>query len=354
MLMDLQIRRLWNRSIPPRRLSIHIQKHFLYRLSHLLSKGYPLLEALEVIAWEHDFKNTAAIISEGLKSGKTIDLAFQDAHFSINIVAYLYFARMNSDLETILLECHHMLELESDYMTKLSKVLRYPLILTVFLTIMVVVVDRTIFPAFLEMFQTTIGSNASVGIAVFIVDILVTVCTVFPVFLVSLWVLWKVYHPRLSTEKKIHLYEKMPLIRSIQSIKVTYTFSVHFQSIFNTGASLKECVQLLRENDKYPILSYYASLILSDLENGYTMAQSINKCALLKDELTTIFHRNADAKTLTRDLSVYANLLLDTVKSKLDRTIEIIQPLFFLFVAIFILLLYGSIMMPMYQWMEQL
>lgn len=49
-----------------------------------------------------------------------------------------------------------------------------------------------------------------------------------------------------------------------------------------------------------------------------------------------------------------ADILTEMTKDKLNKILGVIQPIFFIMIAGVILFIYGSIMLPMYEWMENI
>ncbi|GGC91587.1 ComG operon protein 2 [Thalassobacillus devorans] len=330
-----------------------LQLQFLERMSRLLNKGYPLLEALEIVTWDERFADITAEIIKELKNGRPIDVCLKKSGFSKNVVSFLYFARIHSNLDEVFHQCSTMLQLDRTYVNKFKQVIRYPIFLSIFLVIMLVVMDQTIFPALLDLFRS---GQESIGlqIAVNLVSFVIGTSKVFLLLLIFLALLWKFKHKKLSINSQIKLFEKIPLIRDYQKIKLTFLFATHFHSILSTGTSMKEALHVISSQNHYPLLAHHSLHILHQLEEGATLAQAIHQCPLFRAELTTIFHKTADLTTMTRDLAVLAEMLTEMTKQKLNKALELIQPIFFVIIAVFILFIYGSIMLPMYQWMNQL
>ncbi|SEB12515.1 competence protein ComGB [Thalassobacillus cyri] len=331
-----------------------LQVQFLDRMSHLLNKGYPLLEALTILTWDERFDGLATEITQQLKGGKPIDVCLQASGFSRNVVSFLYFARMHRNLDEVFHQCSTMIQLENKYVNKFKQVIRYPAFLSVFLVIMLFVIDRTIFPAFLTMFQSQETGSKGLTVAVYITGFLITFVKVAGLLVVIVFIYWKIRKSSISLERQLLMYDKIPLLSDYHKLKTTFLFATHLHSILSTGVSMKEALHIMSNQSHYPLLSHQADIILDHLEQGATLAQAIHQCQMFRPELTTIFHKTSDLTTLTRDLAMLSEMLTDMTKQKLNNALEIIQPVFFIIIAVFILFIYGSIMLPMYQWMNQI
>src|SRR5690625_2059865 len=105
-------------------LSENLQIRFLQRISRLLSSGYPLLEALQVLKWDKSLIRPAETIIRSLKNGDTIDYSFEQANFHQTITGYLSFVRSNGDLEGSIQKCLFMFENRIKYRNKFLQTVR--------------------------------------------------------------------------------------------------------------------------------------------------------------------------------------------------------------------------------------
>ena len=69
--------------------SEEIQLRFLKRLHRLLSRGYPLLEALEVMAWDKELAKLSTNFIEELQAGRPLDEVFDHHYFHHSIPSFL-------------------------------------------------------------------------------------------------------------------------------------------------------------------------------------------------------------------------------------------------------------------------
>jgi len=260
---------------------------FMKRTSHLLAKGYSLSEALDMLAWDEQFRDITEAMLVELRKGNTVDEAVKQAGFSDRIVSFLFFARIHRNLDQVFQQCSNMIFLEHEYIHKFRQILRYPIFLSFFLVIMLFIVDQTIFPSFTSLLKNNGHLPLFFIAAVHFVDALLLMLKITIGFLLAGVLVWLGKRNSLPLFRRLQLYEKTPLLKDYQRLKVTFLFATHFHSLLATGISLQEALQLMEKQDHYPILSYYASLMLESLSQGASLAQSIQQCNLLRSELTT-------------------------------------------------------------------
>ncbi|ARI77072.1 type II secretion system F family protein [Halobacillus mangrovi] len=333
-----------------KKLSTSQQSLFFHRLSHILSKGYPLLDALKMTGWDPALKPIADELTMYLVRGEKIDTAFQKASFSKMITNFLYFGRVHHDLPVMFKQCEQLLQMKKEYQRKLIQVLRYPMLLFAFLLIAFTIIKQTILPNFLSLFQDDqqslwlmMGVNYLINGLGFIGIVTLCISIIFPLII-----------PRLPLEKKLKLYQRVFFIHYYQSFHLSYLFTTHLQSLLTAGLTLKEALEVISQHEKYEILSYYCQRILEELGEGTTIGQAMHSCPLLRQELTSLFHHTNDTYTLKNELSMLTSFFMEYFNDKASKTLQLIQPVFFMLIAIIVICIYASIMLPLYQWMGEI
>ncbi|MCP3025699.1 competence type IV pilus assembly protein ComGB [Halobacillus sp. A5] len=342
-----------NKGNSPPALPIRNQIVFLNRTCKLLDKGYPLVKSLQMISWDHKYKFITEEIIRELNLGNPIDIAFANANFSRQVTSFLYFARIHQDLPTLFRQCADLLQLQHQYKQKFRDALRYPLILLIFLLAAFTIIKHTIIPSFTTLFDNAAGQPWSLAVlkgSDMIISILGLAFLLFTVMCTA----FLLTNHRRSIEQKLAIYEKLPLLRAYKKFTLSFFFATHLSSLLMAGLPLKDALKVISSQSKYPELSYYGNQIQKQLENGYSLSSAIHECPLFRAELTAVFHQTNDLKTLASELQMLAELLIEQLKEKLMKAVQLIQPVFFIIVACLVTLIYASIMLPLYQWMDQI
>ena len=88
------------------------------------------------------------------------------------------------------------------------------------------------------------------------------------------------------------------------------------------------------------------------LQNGREFSQTIATYPFFKKELSLIIEYGEVKSKLGSELEIYAEKTWEAFFTRVNRTMNLVQPLVFIFVALIIVLLYAAMLMPMYQNME--
>ncbi|MCA0970099.1 type II secretion system F family protein [Halobacillus litoralis] len=338
----------WIKKKPPR-LPADTQILFFHRLNHILSKGYPLLDALSMTSWDPKLSQITRTISIHLKEGLALDQAFQKTHFSPVVITFLFFGQNHFDLTVTFKQCELILEMRETNKKKLIHSLRYPILLFIFVLLAFSVIQRSILPNFMMLFNDGSTLWLIKGLSLLIDGLGLTAAV-----LTVTWISWLFVSPRLSTNQLLSIVSSIPYIRHGYALTLSFSFTTHIQTLLAAGLTLKDALVLMRNQSHQRVLSKYSEQILSGLQDGKTAGQSIYPCTLLREEVTNIFHQAHDNEALKGELELLSDFYMDYMETTLAKWLQRVQPIFFLLIALLVVLIYASIMLPLYQWMDQM
>lgn len=326
-----------------------IQLSFLKRLYHLLKSGYPIIEALEVMSWDDNFQPICQIMIHYLKKGSSMHHVFDKANFHESIVAYLYFVSINGNLLLSLKKCIEMFEHRIQYLKKFRRIIRYPFVLTIFFTILLFFLRQSVLPSFIELFRmSNDASQTALYLLIFIDYFTLVIFISFTVILIKM-LIWFRVKDKIPIETKIKLYRKVPVYRAYLTMQTSYYLSTHLSMFLKAGLSMKEILQSISNQNKLPIIQHYANLMMLQLSQGQRIDHLLLGLPFIEKQVAHIFQKNEDVTSLERDLTTYADFILEKMERKIMQIIEFIQPTFFVLLALFIIFIYASLMWPMFQ-----
>lgn len=326
-----------------------VQLYFLQRMERLLSNGYSLIETLEIIAWDKQLISYAKAMKRFLQKGKPIDVAFEHLGFHKMIVSYLYFVRYNGNLLYSIKKCMDMYSQRLHYVNKLRQTLRYPLILTFLFLFLLGFLKRSILPSFQQLFQSSHTSTKTITFSLFVIDSLTTLCIVMIVIIACITVYWYIFRQQFSIDTQLKLYEKIPLVRSMIRVHTSLHVATYVAMFLQAGLSLKHTIEQMKEQRKYEIVQHYATQMHETLEKGISLGPLLIQLSFIDHQLAVIFQKNERIESLTKDLFAYSDYMTDYIERIVMRTIMLIQPTFFTILALFIIFVYMSLLLPMFQ-----
>lgn len=343
------LKKFMTETIIKRKLKDQTQLHFLKRLYRLLKNGYSLLDALEVMQWDKEISHISELLAEQIKKGLPIDEAMEKIHFHKIIVTYLYFVRVNGNLLSSLEKCIRLFEHRITYIQKFSQVIRYPIILSTFFIILLIFLKHSVLPSFLELFKSSAASSKTVQYSIILIDFVSSIFFILLLLLIISSIIWIVYKGKVSIEQQINFYKRIPIVKSFFKMQTSYYFSSHLAMFLQAGFPIKNTLQNMSKQERLPIVSFYASLMTEQLANGSYIDNLLKELPFIDKQLANLFNKNTNVTSLASDLSIYAEFLAEDMERKIMRIIILIQPIFFVLLACFIVLVYVSIMWPMFQ-----
>ncbi|WP_404453000.1 type II secretion system F family protein [Virgibacillus necropolis] len=331
------------------KLKNEIQLLYLSRLLRLLKTGYSLLDALEVMKWDKQMIGPTSIIVHSLKNGNTLDEAFKEATFNPTITTYLYFVRANGDIQASIEKCMEMFQQRIEFTSKFQQTIRYPLILLTIFSILLYFIKHSILPSFADLFSANSVTSSTVTLSLGAINVFGSFIWISIIVICVSLIIWKIISHKISVQRQIRLYRHIPIYRSYKRIQTSFLFATHFSSLLKTGISIKDILTIMSNQTQLPILSYYSMLMTSELNKGNHINHLLSQAFLLEEQIAHIFQKNADTHALEQDLKVYAGIITEELHRKLTKAITFIQPVFFVLLAGFIVLIYTTLMWPMFQ-----
>lgn len=346
--MDISMRKfIWQAN--NKVMSKDLQLRFLKRLARLLDNGYTLVEALETIKWDKQLDTVASSIINSLKNGSTFDEALENTRgFSPAITSYLYFIRANGDIRQSIEKCNTMFEQRIRYAKKFQETIRYPIILFFVFALVIYFVKQSVLPSFIDLFNNS-GSSSTAVISIIVIDVLTKFMMISGILLVAGVLVSKGIKHKIGIEKQIMIYRSIPVYRKYKKLHISFLFATHFSSLLKTGMSIKEILSVMENQNKLPILSYFSTLMTDELNKGVYITKLLENLPLIDRQIAVIFQKNADVNALEKDLDMYAVVLTEELNRKIMKVLTYLQPAFFLILAGFIVLIYVTLMWPMFQ-----
>ncbi|WP_330948602.1 type II secretion system F family protein [Virgibacillus sp. MG-45] len=327
---------------------------FLRVLSRALANGYPFISALETMMWDKNLNQAASIMMKALKSGETVDKAFDKAGFHPSITSYLFFANKSGELTSSIKKGLQLYEKRLQYTQKLYHVSRYPLLLFLLFTGLLIVIKQIVLPTFSDLFQNGSTASTSVNFSIIMIDLFIQLF--FTLLLLTLFTafLFQRFNKKISIETLVAIYRSIPIYRKLISMYHSFLFATHLSTLLKTGISMKEVLSILSKQTKHPVLAHYCTVINSGLLQGVHISSMITELSLLQPQFAAIFQKNSDVITLEKDLTVYADLLIERFHHQMMKLISMIHPIFFIVIGAFIIFIYVTLMWPMFELIQSL
>ena len=334
------------------RWPVEEQARFLKRTGELLSRGYPLADAIESLSFYLDKKRKKDIKKslEHLREGYPLYQILEQLNFNKDLVSYVYFAEQHGGLANAVIEGSEMvLKRESDF-KRLKKLGSYPLFLGMLTGVLFFFVDHVLLPKFTSLFN---DMNVTPN---FFMQAIYIASSVFPILLVTLLVLsvlimgyyFFVFRKLSSIEQKIKL-ARVPIAGKLLKLLYTHFFSVQLSYLFSGGLSVLDALKVFEHNSQEPFAMELGRGIISKLAMGQDLDKAIATYPIFEKELSMIVRHGQENGKLDQELYFYSRHCLKQLEERTEKGMKIIQPVLYSFIGLLVVSLYLAILLPMFQ-----
>lgn len=307
-------------------------------MGNLLNNGFHLGEVINFLALSKLVEKEFVFkMHQGLSSGNSLSEILDSLSFSKNVVTQLALVEVHGNLVGTmqLVELH--LKKQLKVKKKLIEVATYPVVLLVFLIGIMWGLKNYLLP------QLDKGNN----FATLLINHLPLVFFSVGALIVLLTSLSIIIFKHLSALTNFTFLVKVPLVSSFIRLYLTAYFSREWGNLIAQGVELRQIIELMKKQ-KSRIFAEVGIKLDLGLKAGQNFEQAVSHFSIFLPELSLMIEYGAIKDKLGLELSVYADECWEQFFSKIDRLMQLIQPLIFIFVALMIVLLYAAMSLPIY------
>ncbi|GLB58180.1 competence protein ComG [Cytobacillus sp. NCCP-133] len=335
--------------------TIQEQGCFLKKTGELLSRGYPLSEALESLVHQLPSKRKQEIarcLSE-LKEGYPFYQILSNMNFNKSLIGYVFFAEQHGGLASAFLEGSEMILKRGRDAEKLKKMMAYPLFLMMITSLLFLFVDHILLPRFSSLFVSMkLQPNFFTRMVYLFGDILpIFIMVIFLIIMVLL--VYYIFRFR----QQSHLDQKrkivgIPIAGPYFRLYYTHFFAVQLSYLLSGGLSVYESLSLFEQNDKQPFYKGIGQVIKIHLRKGDKLEDILRDFPFFEKELPNIIRHGQKNGRLDQELIFFSRHCLSLLEEKTEKLLKVIQPLLYLFIGFLIVSMYLAVLLPMFHLLE--
>lgn len=320
------------------------QAKWFLLVGDLLKVGFSLQRALAfTMAVMKKERPVLTVVNQRLMAGES----FADSvrpFVKTDLYYQLRLAEEHGELENTLGDVGRLLVAKQQQQQKLQRLLQYPLLLLFLLGMLIVGLGTYVFPE-LESWQVPghtsllsglrVGLRIGGGLGTLLVFLLVIVTII----------RWR----RFSPDQRVSWLCGLPVIgkcyRSYYGYYVTSTVAILLQC----GMSLKEILRVVNHFSPNSLLFCLGEAAQKQVSRGGDLNDLIEQQRFLPKELGILINKGTTVRELGTDLSMLAKMCFDRLLRQLEELLTFVQPIIFIVIAVVIVVLYLSILLPIYQ-----
>ncbi|EIT84488.1 comG operon protein 2 [Fictibacillus macauensis ZFHKF-1] len=333
------------------------QGNFLLKLGHLLQQGYSLPKAITVLQLHQERWMQQALerIFLHLKQGFSLHEALHEEKFSSEVLGFLQLAEKHGDLSYSIMESGKMLHKKEEMKERLLKSVRYPIFLFFVVLSVSFIMFKLLIPHFASLY-----TSLNIDFPAFTLGVLTLLKHapfLFGLFIGSIIVTLIVYSfvfKRLTPFGRIAVLMRMPLIKRIVPLFLTQQFSMQLGSLLKGGLAINDALHILEHNQYMKFFRLEAERMKQELINGRKFEEIVAQRRYFAPELAMVIIHGQSYGMLGKELLSYSELLMKYVEERLAKYIVFVQPILFLCIGVVILIMFISMLLPMFKMMESI
>ena len=276
----------------------------------------------------------------GLANGQAFSEIMTGLGFSDAVVTQLSLAELHGNLSLALLKIEEYLDNLAKVKKKLIEVATYPMMLLGFLVLIMMGLRNYLLPQLSSQnFATQLIGHLP---TIFLLSVLMLLGLTGAIYLIF------------KGQKRIPVYSflaRLPFVGSFVKIYLTAYYAREWGNMIGQGLELSQIFQIMQEQ-RSVLFQEIGQDLGQALQNGQEFSDKIASYPFFKKELSLIIEYGEVKSKLGSELEIYALKTWEEFFGRVNRTMNLIQPLVFVFVALMIVLLYAAMLLPLYQNME--
>lgn len=328
---------------------------FLQRLSLLIREGYCFADAIMMLLPHHmeQARKKQIEIEEQLYNGEGVMRVMQVIGVPRAYLISISIAEHHGCLQEALSAIAKQMQFAEGMKKRLQKLLIYPVALLCFLVVLFVVFRTYFFPNIERMIVARGGSTESGSLVVSKILLYVPDLGVgMTIMTVTLSLLTRYVLRTKNIAVQVRLLLRFPLFGFYYRLLLTSAFTKHLGSLLMSGFSLQASLEVLERQAFQLKLQYCACLLREFVMQGDSLACAMNKMGMFQKDVATFAEHGEKSGYLGKELVLYSELLETQFEERLQRLLSVVQPTFFVLVAICIVAAYLSILLPIYSMIE--
>lgn len=141
---------------------------------------------------------------------------------------------------------------------------------------------------------------------------------------------------------------RVPLLRNYMRLYWSHLLSRELGTLLHSGISLQESLHLLQNQNYHTIIRFMAKTCHEEVITGHPLSTALSHHAFTSDDMPAFVAHGEMAGFLGKELILYSEVLMERIEQQTQGLLRIIQPAFFVIIAVCIVGAYLAILLPMY------
>jgi competence protein ComGB len=321
------------------------QRKFINLLITMLKNGFCLYDCTLIFktsAYEFE-RRVGKILEKEISMGNGLDMTLQQFGYSQKIVLQIKFAQTHGNLLSTLKSIDESLMKLEKEKEKFISIITYPCLLLLFLVGILITMRIFLLPEL----QRRLGYEKNAGLLLMEYGPLAIIFVLLIGFGWCLLLKWQLL--KKSNLERAEIFAKLPFIGEFYILQITSYLSREWGRFFEQGMELSNILTVMQSLEKSNLMKELAQKLESGLQQGISFTSQIQQFNFVTEEFSMMIRQAELNFSLGEELIFYGNNCAETLFKKIEEKMQWLQPIVFLFVGGMIVLVYISMLLPMYQ-----
>lgn len=323
---------------------------FLKYLAELLTQGFSVQQALHFMALLlPQYAHLIDQMQAALEKGESFERALEPLGYSIHIVANLFYAQRQGRFLEALHQAADFLRKLQEYQQKFIKVLVYPAMMLVFLVALLFGMRSFLLPHIASFIQQDVyDSHLMVRMLVDFFSYLPQITLLLVGLSLVVLGLGNLYLFRLRPLKRYQLLVQIPFIQGWVRSYCSYQLAEAFGNFFLGGYSMQQTLDTLVRFPIEPLLADVGEILETGFKEGRPLVDLLAELDIFTQAFPLVIQQGELISQTAAKCQMYAQTVFRQLMEDIERKIQWVQPILFIFIAMLVLAMYLLIMLPMF------
>lgn len=331
------------------------QANFLQHIGELLSRGYPIAEAIQSVSLplsEYRKAELASGLSE-LKKGLPFHEVLESLGFSKDLIGYVYFAEQHGSFAEALQEGSSLALQKDKDIKKLLNLLQYPIILLSITGFLFFFVEHSLLPRFTDLFKSLgLKENFFSKVIYAFADYFPTVLEVMLTAVILIAGYYFFVFRQFPILRQRSILVRIPLIGRILKLLFNHYFSIQLSFLLSGGISISEALLLFEQNRQQLFYSELGREIKLKLVRGEKLEMILAFFPIFDTEFPMVVKHGQENGRLEQELQFFSKRCLANMEAIIEKSFKMLQPILYLFIGFLIVSMYLAILLPMFHLLD--
>ncbi len=280
------------------------------------------------------------LLQAGLVKGQAFSQLLAELRFSDNVVTQVALSELHGNTGLSLAKIEEHLANLAQVKKKLIEVATYPFVLLTFLILIMLGLKNYLIP---QMEEGNLATQLISQLPIIFLGTLVGLLFLF--LAVRFWY---------KKGKKIQVFSqlaRLPFLGPFVQLYLTAYYAGEWGNLLSQGLEMDQIVRIMQDQPSALFREMGKELETAFL-SGTAFHEQLTAYPFFTKELSLMVEYGQVKDKLGTELSLYSKEKWEAFFTKINQSMQLIQPIIFLLVAVMILLIYAAMLLPIYQNME--